>query len=610
MAGAGIQAASQGKVLKIGVTGARILANAQIDPLRTRIDETLRHILALGARHGLRAGDIQLLSPLADGADRMLAASALAAGMCLVCVLPFAQEAYEATFLADAGSIPEFRALLARAEGRVLQLDGDPVGQPAGSFEALGRMIARNADLMIGIWDGATDNGRGGTAATLRFAAQYGPPILWLNTREEGLFWVDRPRDFVEPRPCGQTIGMLEAYLDRLLVAPAGTPVTLDSMLHRIGHSTRRLHRRRPQNAHMLVEFANEGELPERWIWTVHARLMRWLAKGAGAPSTPRHEPHAATAAAWFARYESADRLARAYAARYRSSYVIALFLGIVTVMLAEIGLTFSAIAWLKLPLAVGEFASLLLIALMVANEGARHWQRKAIEYRLVAELCRKQQNLGLFAWAVPGARSWAAEPVPDADEGQAPASGESLWVSGLFSAWERETPLRYGVLDAATVATDRKAALADLIDDQIAYHMTRHNQNHRAGKRLARIGEMLFGATVLLVLVKCLVFGFAEEAGVPALVEVGLEFLPAILPALAGALVGLRSYAEMEMLAEQSAHMLRILRRARARTEEIDPAAPLASQAIGAELAAVATVMLEDLDGWAKLFRAKVVEA
>lgn len=610
MAGPDSQATTQGKALKIGVTGARILADAQILPLRTRIDETLRQILALGARHGLQAGDIQLLSPLADGADRMVAAAALAAGMCLVCVLPFEQEAYEATFLADDASIPEFRSLLAKAEGRILQLDGDAVSQPAGSFEALGRMIARNADIMIGIWDGSTDNGRGGTAATMRFAAQYGPPILWLNTRDAALLWVDRPRDLVDPRPSGQTVESLRSYLDRLLVAPAGTPVTLDSMLHRLGHSTRRLQRRTAHNAHMLVEFATERDLRERWIWTVHARLMRWLAQGADAPSTPRHAPQSATAAAWFARYESADRLARAYAARYRSSYVIALFLGIVTVMLAEIGLTFSAIAWLKLPLALGEFVSLLLIGLLVATEGARHWQRKAIEYRLVAELCRKQQTLGRFAWVVPGARTWATEPVSDADERQAPSSGESLWVSWLFSTWQRETPLRYGVLDAAAVATARKAALADLIDDQIAYHTTRHMQNHRAGKRLARIGEWLFVVTMLLVLLKCVVFGLAENEGAPALLEVGLEFLPAILPALAGALVGLRSYAEMEMLAEQSAHMLRTMRRARARTEEIDPSAPLASQAIGAELAAVATVMLEDLDGWAKLFRAKVVEA
>jgi hypothetical protein len=42
----------------------------------------------------------------------------------------------------------------------------------------------------------------------------------------------------------------------------------------------------------------------------------------------------------------------------------------------------------------------------------------------------------------------------------------------------------------------------------------------------------------------------------------------------------------------------------------QLDPNAALASQTLGAALAGVATLMLEDLQGWARLFRGKVLDA
>jgi hypothetical protein len=89
-----------------------------------------------------------------------------------------------------------------------------------------------------------------------------------------------------------------------------------------------------------------------------------------------------------------------------------------------------------------------------------------------------------------------------------------------------------------------------------------------------------------------------------------GLGLAGAILPGLSAAFVGIRAYAELELLAEQSDLMLKAMRHARGPIAELDTAAPLASQALGSALAAVTTLMLQDLQGWARLFRAKVVEA
>ncbi len=67
---------------------------------------------------------------------------------------------------------------------------------------------------------------------------------------------------------------------------------------------------------------------------------------------------------------------------------------------------------------------------------------------------------------------------------------------------------------------------------------------------------------------------------------------------------------AELEMIAEQFSAMLVAMRRAKKQIEAQDPANPFVSQALGSALAAVATLMLEELDGWARLLRAKVPEA
>jgi hypothetical protein len=112
----------------------------------------------------------------------------------------------------------------------------------------------------------------------------------------------------------------------------------------------------------------------------------------------------------------------------------------------------------------------------------------------------------------------------------------------------------------------------------------------------------------VLAVVVVSLVLPAGFEAEHVWLLSLGLA--RAILPALSAAFVGIRAYAELEMLAEQSGTMLDALKQARDRIAEIDPDAPLAPQVPGSEVAEVATLMLEDLEGWARRFRGKVLHA
>ncbi len=123
---------------------------------------------------------LRLISPLGAGADRLVATEALRLGYALEVPLPFAQAAYEGTF---PDSVAEFRTLLAEAGPRVLTLDGDAaddIVRPR-SYAAVGRLVVRNCDLLIAVWDDTKPaKGSGGTTDTVRFALHAGEPVWWL----------------------------------------------------------------------------------------------------------------------------------------------------------------------------------------------------------------------------------------------------------------------------------------------------------------------------------------------------------------------------------------------------------------------------------------------
>jgi hypothetical protein len=239
-------------------------------------------------------------------------------------------------------------------------------------------------------------------------------------------------------------------------------------------------------------------------------------------------------------------------------------------------------------------------------------WQPRAIEYRLLAELCRKQQALAPLAWVVPPASVWAATTSDPHQEHDAPHVEPISRVAWLFSARLPDSALPTGTIGPLWVEHARDAAQSDLLNEQIDYHTARRAQTFRSGRRLKFFGEIAFLAVLIAVAWKLGLI--AVHLGSPDIAPHGtlhiLGLAGAILPAISAMLVGIRAYAELELLAEQSDAMLKAMKHAKAQIAELGPNEPLASQTLGVALAAVATLMLEDLEGWARLFRGKVLDA
>ena len=175
------------KRLRVGVTGHRSLPGeaALVDQVRYALD---RATVAAPGR-GPASTAITILSPLAEGADRLVARIALDERQArLEAVLPLAPADYCADF-ATAQSRQEFEALLARA-AKVVALP--PVVTREAAYEQAGRYIVEHADVLIALWDGEPARGQGGTADTVGLARERGLPLLWIVTRPPFTLYEER----------------------------------------------------------------------------------------------------------------------------------------------------------------------------------------------------------------------------------------------------------------------------------------------------------------------------------------------------------------------------------------------------------------------------------
>lgn len=157
--------------LVVGVTGHRDLVADEIPRLRERVREFFD---ALRQKHPDLP--IVLMSPLAEGADRLAAEEARALGIPLVVPLPFAAEIYQQDFQSPE-SVAGFRALCADAE--VIELPLLPGDTPAtiaeygprrdAHYARLGIYLCAHCHILLALWDGKDSEKLGGTSQVVRF---------------------------------------------------------------------------------------------------------------------------------------------------------------------------------------------------------------------------------------------------------------------------------------------------------------------------------------------------------------------------------------------------------------------------------------------------------
>jgi hypothetical protein len=358
--------------LTVGVTGHRDLVESEVPALRDQVRAFFR---ALGEEFpGL---DLQLLSPLAEGSDQLVAEVALELGIPLVVPLPMSQQDYERDFT-DAAVLDRFRTLLDQAERVPLPPAADRPGPLSAAatterdlqYMQAGVFVSNHCQVLLALWDGKEGGEPGGTSAVVKYHLTAVMPGYSIAEESPNLL-ADNENDLVyhivvsRQRPDGAPQAGLNPGDGAWLSA----------------HFQRAEDQRMPEEYRdmllRLEEFNKDFAKYEGRIMAESSGLLEQapgLPLPAGAEFVDRLFSHT-------------DWLAVHFQQRFNqgmfSTHALAVVMGIVFIVFAE----FDGGRWMLF-----LFLALFLAGVLVFSIGERRqWHRKYLDYRALAEGLRVQ---------------------------------------------------------------------------------------------------------------------------------------------------------------------------------------------------------------------------
>jgi hypothetical protein len=568
---------------RVGVTGhrAEALAGADAALLRARVREVLRLVRDTVARtvtldeapYAHCAPAMRVISSLAEGADRIVAIEGAPLGYRLQVPLPFVRSEYAKDFEPE-DSRARFHEMLNDATA-VLELDGVRGSEEERrlAYEAAGRTMLRQSDLLIAIWDGKEERGRGGTAQMVREAAGLQMPVAWIGSA---------PPHAVEYRPRGAGAGTAEEIarrIEEMLVLP--------------------IREERAKLKRYLCE-------QPWWLPLDPAfRAVVWLGTRLGPkPQHPPHEPRPEHSPNYSPDYKRADRLAKRYADHYRSSYTLNFFLAPLAVLAGVLGYYAAVQGYHGLRAVYAELAVILLVLLITGLGSSLHWHDKWLDYRLLAEHFRQHAVLEPLGRVPPSVRVLTHALPGD------PRSG---WVDWLHRARVREKGIAHGVLEPESLQAQR-TQLEALVADQAEYHERNSHRYEVLDERMHHFGIALF----ILTLAACVGHWIlAREHGhsplhgepaatLPGTIESVLTLMGIMFPLAGGALAGFRGHGEFHRIAQRSRAMAARLRELQAGLSAAP--ATLGAVELGRRAEEVGETMIDELLDWRIIFREKPI--
>jgi len=161
------------KQITIGITGHR-------DIVQTfKLQQDIRQLFSRLYKKG---HDVKLLSPLADGADRLVADIYLEVfkeRANLVVPMPFNQERYMEDF--DSESKENFLEYLKIAKS-VIEVENTQ----GCHYKSVGVYVADKCDTLLALWDGTFNAKSGGTGDIVAYAKEQGKAVAHLLCEREG----------------------------------------------------------------------------------------------------------------------------------------------------------------------------------------------------------------------------------------------------------------------------------------------------------------------------------------------------------------------------------------------------------------------------------------
>lgn len=620
--------------------------------------EAVAHSLALlfdaadaaTKKQGDSAAPTRLFSLLAHGADLMAVDHALARQWEITAPLPFGLD-LNIAINADPETAGEFDALLrlvpvsddrlakraahirdvaararlfelAEADAAITQAyrdmlntQTDPMSPRrfsdvvSGRVAAAGRVMIEQSDALVAIWDGIAPGGIGGTRHTIASAVDAGTPVVWIDASQpEKVSILRTPEDLfvLDDAARLDTQVAMEAFVGSLFDPPEADQNERAIRFHTEqwhGASARRFHAYRRVEAffggqRFRDKFARLKQRYERPENVGEQSGAHWLTAvgalpGGDAEFATQVQTQVLQRFAW------ADGLSTYLSDAYRGGMTTNFILSALAIIA---GVTYLPIASVdaKWPFALTEFILLGLIVMITAVGRRKNWHGRWFETRRVAEYFRHAPIMLLL--------------------GVARASGR--WPRGADTEWPefyaREVLRELGLPKLKVDHDYLHFALDELLlhhaSSQRIYHEAKAQRLARVHHGLDSVSEMLFKLAILSVATYLSLLAGGHWGVLPAHWAHDLSkiftFLGVTLPALGGALAGIRYFGDFERFAsisEITAGKLADVER-RIATLLKAPQGQLSYAQVAALAHTIDDIVVTEIENWQSVFGSKQI--
>lgn len=157
-------------LIYIGVTGHRSISTGRI------LEESI-HTVFLDLIQENPLFDINLVNPLAEGSDQLIASIAQEfPSIRMIVPLPFPEKRYLQDFMKPEGKSTFYKFLESAKDAFVLP-DQTETGN---AYRRLGEFLVDRCDRLIAIWDGYFSDKPGGTGEVVKLWIATGKPMIWI----------------------------------------------------------------------------------------------------------------------------------------------------------------------------------------------------------------------------------------------------------------------------------------------------------------------------------------------------------------------------------------------------------------------------------------------
>jgi hypothetical protein len=514
--------------LRVGVTGHRQLAD---EPAVARaVERLLNHITATLNRASAAPLLWTVVSPLAKGADRIVADAVLARSNArLQVITPLPMPDYRTDFV-EAADLQEFERLLARASSvhelgeRATTGVTPTVAEGAErniAYFLVGEQVVDACEILICIWNGGPAKGVGGTAEIVQYALQRERTVLWIHADrpDAAAAFVTSVKDPDLAKP------------DKMVVQSAPLPTVA---------------KRLSRGYHQQAAYTADTSLGQAFCSTQEPLVVQPLQKVATASGLPAACLEAVLAPL-AGPYVRADLLAMLYQKRYTHATNAVLYLAAsaVTAAVAQV-LFFPAQPWLIL----FEVVAMLAVFVVWWYSRREAWHEKWLHDRYLAEQLRGAMFLTLLV--APSRDTAREDPLPFYP---GPQQWIELTVAILAQAAANGLP---------PVPFDplKRFLLNAWLRDQQTFHTGNAKRKARRAERRHLLGTFLFGATLLMASLHLAGVGHQTSDEVARLLrpDLWITFFVLVLPVWAAAIHAVSAQLELHRIAARSTRMAHML--------------------------------------------------